>query len=147
MKWHTNAIIVLSGIFYGCGYSSGGSSTTPAATSTDTTVVEAKFSSIQSKIFAKSCAMAGCHVQNAQFPALEKELAFGDLVGVPSRRAQGQTLVVRSDAASSYLVRKLLGTQTDVGGSGSQMPRGGTPLSQSDIDAIKKWINDGAKND
>lgn len=144
MRGFRNVIVGLSCIFYGCGYSSGSSSTT-ASTGTD--ALEAKFTSIQSKIFAKSCATSGCHVQNAQFPALEKELAFGDLVGVPSRLAQGQTLVVRSDANSSYLVRKLLGTQADVGGSGSRMPKGGSALSQSDIDVIKKWINDGAKND
>ena len=130
---------------YGSGTPSATSGTTTATGSADT--VEAKFSSIQSKIITPSCATTGCHVMGVQFPSLEKDLAFGDLVNVPSQQAKGQTLVVRSDAAASYLIRKLLGTHTEVGGSGSQMPRGGTPLSQSNIDVIKKWINDGAKND
>ena len=135
-------------MLFGCGgYGSGSSSTTPTTPTGGTDALEAKFSSIQSKIFTPTCAVSGCHVMGAQAPSLEKDLAFGDLVNVPSQQAKGQTLVVRSDATASYLIRKLLGTHTEVGGSGSRMPKVGDQLSQSNIDVIKKWIDDGAKND
>jgi hypothetical protein len=47
---------------------------------------------------------------------------------------------------SSYLVHKIQGTQASVGGSGGQMPLGGAPLSQSQIDLIRAWIAAGARN-
>ncbi len=45
---------------------------------------------------------------------------------------------------NSYLVHKVQGTHLAAGGSGSQMPEGQPPLSQSDIDLIRAWIQAGA---
>jgi hypothetical protein len=44
----------------------------------------------------------------------------------------------------SYLLSKLLGTQSQVGGSGSQMPYGASPLQQAQINLIQQWISQGA---
>ncbi len=50
---------------------------------------------------------------------------------------------------SSYLVHKIQGTQTSVGGSGEQMPlgcSGGTCLPNATINIIRNWILQGALN-
>jgi len=48
---------------------------------------------------------------------------------------------------SSYLVLKLRGTQSSVGGGGDTMPTGGERLDDADIAAIEAWIANGAPND
>jgi hypothetical protein len=45
---------------------------------------------------------------------------------------------------SSYLVHKIQGTQTTVGGSGQRMPLIGGPLTEDEIAVIRAWIAAGA---
>jgi hypothetical protein len=50
--------------------------------------------------------------------------------------------VLPGDAANSYLVKKIEGTQTV----GTRMPQGRNALSSITIQNIKNWVDRGAKN-
>ena len=54
-------------------------------------------------------------------------------------------LVAAGDSSQSYLYHKIAGTHSSVGGSGSQMPKGASPMSAADIATVEQWINDGAQ--
>lgn len=71
--------------------------------------------------------------------------AFGSVVNVAARELPGMNRVTPSQPDSSYLVHKVQGTHLAVGGSGSRMPLNRSPLSQSDIDLIRAWIQAGAQ--
>ena len=63
-------------------------------------------------------------------------------VGVASTQAPGMKRIAAGDRDASYLLHKLRGTHTTVGGSGERMPRNGPPyLSDSDIDRIGAFID------
>ena len=70
--------------------------------------------------------------------------AFSNVVNVAARQAS-MNRVTPSQPDSSYLVHKVQGTHLAVGGSGSRMPLNRSPLSQSDIDLIRAWIQAGAQ--
>ncbi len=107
--------------------------------------VEAKFSSIQANIFNRSCAVSGCHDSGSQQAGLDLSSgkAYGNLVNVPSSQKPNILRVKPGDPANSYIIMKLEGAS---GISGRKMPLGGS-LSNEQIDAIKQWIRNGAKND
>ncbi len=67
--------------------------------------------------------------------------AYTDLVGVKSPISQ-EVRVIAGNADDSYLVKKLEGTAS----AGERMPLGGSPLDATDLQNIKNWINQGAKN-
>ncbi len=99
-------------------------------------------------ILSDNCAVSGCHAGTA--PQLGQNLsagvAYANIVCVPSVELPGMVRVRPFQPDFSYLVRKIQGTQADVGGSGGRMPLGGTPLTQTQIDLIRAWITAGAKN-
>jgi len=98
-------------------------------------------------ILTANCALSGCHAgaSPAQGMNLSSGQAYANIVGVPS--IESSLLRVKpSEPDSSYLVHKIQGTQGSVGGSGGRMPLGGAALSQTQIDAIRQWITDGAQN-
>ena len=99
-------------------------------------------------ILTSNCALSGCHAGTT--PVLGQNLsdgvAYARIVCIASVEVPGMMRVRPSQPDSSYLVHKIQGTQASVGGSGGQMPLGGTPLSQSQIDLIRAWIVAGAKN-
>lgn len=99
-------------------------------------------------IFTANCALSGCHAGTSpqQGQNLSEGLAYQAIVNVPANERAGMMRVRPSQPDSSYLVHKIQGTQASVGGSGGQMPLGGTPLSQSQVDLIRAWIAAGAKN-
>ena len=70
--------------------------------------------------------------------------AFSNAVNVAARQAS-MNRVTPNQPDSSYLVHKVQGTHLAVGGSGSRMPLNRSPLSQSDIDLIRAWIQAGAQ--
>lgn len=113
------------------------------------TTLEATFSSLSSNIFSTStCAKSGCHSSasaSAGLSLAEGE-AYDELVGVASTQAPTLNIVKAGSPGSSYLINKLRGTQTDVGGSGVQMPKGGTLLTEEQISTIEEWITNGAEN-
>jgi len=69
--------------------------------------------------------------------------AYAVLVDITANRA-ALDRVEPGDAGASYVLNKLLGTQADVGGGGSKMPLGAPAFSQTDIDLIAQWIDEGA---
>lgn len=98
-------------------------------------------------IFNSNCALSGCH--DASSPALGMNLSAGaaylNTVDVPSVQSSLDRIEPFS-TADSYLIHKLQGTQASVGGSGSQMPRNASPLSEATIDMIRAWVRVGAPN-
>ena len=99
-------------------------------------------------IFTQNCAFTGgCHAGTspAQAMNLSAGLAYANIVNVTANEAPLRRIrPLLPD--SSYLVHKLQGTQANVGGSGGQMPLGGTPLTVMQISRLRAWITLGAKN-
>ena len=63
-------------------------------------------------------------------------------VGVASTQVPGMKRIAAGDSDASYLLYKLRGTHTTVGGVGLRMPRSGPPyLSDNDIDRIGAFID------
>jgi len=92
-------------------------------------------------IFNSSCAISSCHNATAQAGLdLSAGKAYSTLVNVASTEVPALMRVSPGDATNSYLVMKLENRQT-VGG---RMPFGGNPLSATQIQNIKNWINNGA---
>lgn len=146
--------IILTTILLGFGFLGCGSTdeTEEATTTdnTDTTELTATLSSIQENIFTPTCAVAGCHTStsHASGMSLKDGETYDNLVGISSSRS-GVTIprVTAGDSSASYLINKLEGTQSTVGGgSSSQMPLALTPLTAAQIAIIKEWIDNGAEN-
>ena len=98
-------------------------------------------------ILSANCALSGCHAGTSpqQGMNLSSGQTFSNTVNVPSNQSSLDR-IEPGQPDQSYLVHKIQGTQATVGGSGGQMPLGGGPLSQSDIDKIRAWITAGAAN-
>jgi hypothetical protein len=95
------------------------------------------------EIFVRNgCSASSCHGGGAGGLSLSTSTgSYAMLVGVPSS-GTGEVFVIPSNAAGSYLVKKLDGSQSV----GSRMPLGGAALDATDMKNIKNWINQGAKN-
>jgi len=95
------------------------------------------------EIFQRNgCAASSCHGGGTGGLFMTSASnAYANLVGIESN-ATGEVFVIASDAANSYLVKKLEGTAS----AGARMPLGGTPLDNIDLTNVKNWINQGAKN-
>lgn len=95
-----------------------------------------------------SCAVTACHIGpfiSEDLDLSTPELVRSQTVGVPSRQSP-LSRVLPGRPSQSYLWHKTLGTQTGVGGSGDRMPQGGPYLGQADMDAIRAWILEGARD-
>ena len=69
--------------------------------------------------------------------------AYDNLVDVAAQNSNdGSDRVEPGDSAASFLYRKITGDLG--GGEGDQMPDGGPPLDQADMDLIRDWIDEGA---
>lgn len=103
------------------------------------------FSQIQQNIFTPKCAVPGCHIgPSNQLPGsmdLQEGNAYGNIVDVPSEEIPSLLRVNPGQPDSSYIVWKIEGRSGIVG---QRMPRGGPPLSQDEINAIRNWIQEGA---
>ncbi len=102
-------------------------------------------------IFTSSCAFNGCHGGSIlEPPEKPMSLAAGqtrsNTVNVPSLQAPSLDRIEPGRPDDSYLVHKIQGTQGEVGGSGERMPLGLPALTQGEIDLIRGWIADGARN-
>lgn len=95
-------------------------------------------------IFKTSCVM--CHLPDAEPGglALHPKGGYSNLVGVKSTQSP-LLRVAPGSPEDSYLYRKLLGTQVAAGGTGERMPFGDAPLSNGQIEFIRRWIEAGAK--
>ena len=115
----------------------------------DTTVVIAKsFMTDIQPIFTTNCTTSSCHDSNAPAASLDltSGMAYSELVDVASlgcASSGGRNLITANDTANSYLIDKLSNTNICAG---SGMPLIGDALSDSDIQAIISWVNEGALN-
>ncbi len=123
---------------------------TPSPIATPTFSVESTFPHIQDTIFTVTCLDVGCHNGNDQAAGqvLEPGQAYANLVGVvpqnPTAAAEGFLRVDPGKPENSFLITKLtLPTASDPL-LGSRMPRNKTPLSDTQIEAIRAWILRGA---
>lgn len=118
----------------------------PAGTAS-ITVVAASLTNHVQPIFSARCALSGCHTGSSppEGMNLSDGQAFANTVNVPSN--QSPLLRIKPlEPDSSYLVYKILGTQSTVGGSGQRMPARNCCLTQAQIDTITAWVKKGAKN-
>jgi hypothetical protein len=86
-----------------------------------------------------SCHQTGSAPQNL---VLESGESYRAIVNHPSTEAR-QMLVVPGAPTTSYLLAKVSGTQTKLGGKGERMPIGGV-LQPADVETIRAWIAAGA---
>ena len=128
-----------------CGGSSGGSPTAPTPPTTNPgDTATATFASISTQIFAPRC--LGCHSGGAAEAGmnLSPATAYAALVNVASTQRSGAVRVVPGNADGSYLIQKLRG---DAGIVGVRMPADGPPyLTDAQINLIRQWISEGARN-
>lgn len=100
------------------------------------------FSGQVQPIFTTSCVNAGCHPGGgAPFP-LAAGVSYANLVNRPATNGPcaGDLRVQPSNADASALTKRLEGA------CGVQMPLGGSPLPSAQIQLIRNWINQGARN-
>jgi hypothetical protein len=93
-----------------------------------------------------ACTSAGCHtgVRPKEGLGLDASDAYAELVNVATAQCGGKRkLVVPGSPSTSYLMHKLLNIDVCTG---SQMPKAGQSLPQTDLDAISGWICAGAPN-
>jgi hypothetical protein len=113
--------------------------------------LEPTFASIQSQVFettdsAGRTACITCHTNVGRNPSgglnLTHDVAYDQLINVPSRNKPGAIRVVPSDPEHSYLIHKVEGRP---GIAGNRMPNNGPPyLSAGQILILKRWIEIGA---
>lgn len=85
-------------------------------------------------LFLEACDYSGCHDQGTQAGGLELE-DYAGVFSVPG-------VVVPGDTLHSRLVQSIEG----VNGNIMPPPYFGTPLNSNQINGIKQWILEGAKN-
>ena len=113
--------------------------------------LEPTFASVQSQIFettdsAGRVACTNCHTNVGRNPSggmnLVHNLAYDQLVNVPSARKPGAIRIIPGDPENSYLVQKLEGRPDIVG---LRMPFSGAPfLTDGQMLILKRWIAIGA---
>lgn len=101
------------------------------------------FDEVVLPILNKYCVM--CHLPGAeQAELLLYPDAWSQLVGISSSQSE-LSRVEPGSPDKSYLYLKLIGTQGTESGSGLQMPFQQSPLEAAQIEAIRLWIEQGAK--
>lgn len=137
-------LLILSGCKGKGGYSASQTSGGGAKTAADPAqTAAAKFSGDVQPIFTKSCAHPSCHGQaKSAGMQLSKGMAYDNIVRVKSTEDPQLYRIDPGQPDSSYMVLKLEGKQKI----GAQMPLTGGPLPQKDIQIIRSWVKDGAKN-
>jgi hypothetical protein len=113
--------------------------------------LEPTFASVQSQIFettdsAGRVACTNCHTNIGRNPSggmnLVHDLAYDQIVNVPSARKAGAIRIIPGDPENSYLVQKLEGRPGIVG---LRMPFSGAPfLTDGQMLILKRWIAIGA---
>lgn len=94
------------------------------------------------EVLQRSCGFDSCHAASAAAGGLSVEGdAYAAIVGVASAQDPSTNLVEPGDAAGSYLVMKLRGTE---GITADAMPPPNGGLDEADIALIESWIDAGA---
>lgn len=90
--------------------------------------------------YCSSCHTGGGDSLPASMNFTSAADTYVSTVGTTSTEDPRLNIVEPEQATNSYLIRKLEGTQSV----GQSMPLGGDPLPGWIIDAVKRWIDDGA---
>lgn len=118
--------------------------------------VIASFDLLQQRVLTPSCATSGCHASEkdpsfAQHGlVLAEGVAYQNLVGVDPKnsdaKADGLKRVKAFASLESLLYHKLSPSASHHSGKlyGNPMPLGGSPLSNGQIEFIRRWIDAGA---
>jgi len=86
-----------------------------------------------------------CHLPGAAQGELDLYPdAWSQMVGIPSSQSS-LSRVEPGSPDNSYVYLKLVGTHETVGGIGTQMPLPPMPLDPAQIETIRLWIEQGAK--
>ena len=106
------------------------------------TAVRAQFTDIEQRVFAQSCATAGCHAGSNPQAGLDLTpgMAYASLVGVNSLNYPGEKLVEPGSSERSVIITLLRRERQPV------MPPA-APLETAVIDSIAAWIDRGAPED
>jgi hypothetical protein len=109
---------------------------------------EPRLTSDVQPILTANCAFPGCHAGNDPQKGMHlgPGQTYSNVVNVASQELPSMNRVTRNQPDNSYLVHKVQGTHLGVGGNGSRMPLGRSPLSQDEIDIIRAWVAAGAPN-
>jgi hypothetical protein len=108
------------------------------------------FDLIQDKILTTSCATPGCHASDKDGLVLTKGKSYERLFNIAPQNANaikdGLKLVKPFDADKSLLYHKIHSNADGHHNSdyGKQMPIGGKPLTDNQIEFIRRWIAAGA---
>jgi hypothetical protein len=91
----------------------------------------------------------GCHPSVNSSLDLREDHSYGDLVGVRALEDPRLVRVVAGDPGLSFLYLKLGGDApvADIPAIGSRMPPGAPPIDEDDLDLVRRWIEQGAKNE
>ncbi len=105
---------------------------------------EVSFSGQIQPLFTTNCALSGCHAgaEPQDGMSLEPGKAYANIVNQPNIEFGNYLIVKPFYPDSSYLYFKITGNPI----AGPRMPYGKAPLDSSDIQTIKDWIDQGAKN-
>jgi hypothetical protein len=111
--------------------------------SLDTPLDDSSFENIQINIFNAVCAVK-CHKSPRPKKGLNLEPgeAYDNLVNIPSQEIPSMMRVNPGDSENSYIIWKL---EERDGISGKRMPLNLPPLEETEIQAIKAWIDSGAQ--
>jgi hypothetical protein len=112
--------------------------------------LEPTFASVQTNVFeatdsAGRPACTNCHTSTGRNPSggmnLNHDVAYDQLVNVPSSRKPGAIRVIPGDPDNSYIIHKIEGASDIVG---VRMPQRGPYLTAGQILIIRRWIAIGA---
>jgi hypothetical protein len=115
---------------------------------------DSSYGLIYDQIFAKSCALSGCHASGQKkkdpdgiYPILEGEAAYATLINGASQDSRatnaGLKLVTPNDPATSFLYQKIA-YDSSAFQFGAKMPIGGLTLTANQIKFVRQWISAGA---
>ena len=141
------AVLAIGCMLTGCAGSGGGGGQPTPTCKSQVPGNPVSFAANIQPIFARSCALAGCHITPTLNGGLDMSAAhsYRQLVGVPAQQQPRVRRVKPGDPDNSYLFQKIVGASTI---SGVLMPQGcpATPLNGArcltpdEIDAIRTWI-------
>lgn len=131
----------------GCGGSCGKCSSSQSCTSGQCVYLSKSFSAdVWPIIQAHACFESQCHSQPSPQQGLDmssSSTAYANLVNVASMEcSSGKVRVAPGDISASYIINKLTGSGMCSGVRMPPFPR--APLSQSQLDTIRAWIDTGA---
>ncbi|HEX7256334.1 MAG TPA: carboxypeptidase regulatory-like domain-containing protein [Gaiellaceae bacterium] len=94
-------------------------------------------------------ACTGCHPGVNSSLDLREGRSYDDLVGIRALEDPELVRVVAGDPGSSFLYLKLGGDAPvgDIPAIGTRMPPRAPPIDDSDLDLVRRWISQGAKNE